>query len=80
LKIFNPYERFQRFNGFNTFNGFKRFDVFYGISVPYSLFLIPYLLFKFFSPTVETVGYRKYLNDEKFEMKIISQHLNNGIG
>jgi hypothetical protein len=27
--------------------------------LPYSLFLIPYLLFKFSSPTVETVGYGK---------------------
>jgi hypothetical protein len=29
------------------------------IPLPYSLFLIPYLLFKFSSPTVETVGYGK---------------------
>jgi hypothetical protein len=43
--------------------------------LPYSLFLIPYWLFNASSPTVETVGYRKYLNDEKFEMKIISQNL-----
>jgi len=29
------------------------------IPLPYSLFLIPYWLFKFSSPTVETVGYEK---------------------
>jgi len=32
------------------------------IALPYSLFLIPYLLLKFPSPTVETVGYGKCRN------------------
>jgi hypothetical protein len=33
------------------------------IPLPYSLFLIPWLLFKPSSPTVETVGYKKYRNN-----------------
>jgi hypothetical protein len=36
--------------------------------LPYSLFLIPYWLFKFSSPTVETLGYDNFRNVRNCKM------------
>ena len=38
------------------------------IPFPYSLFLIPYLLFKSSTPTVKTVGYKKYRKNGEVKM------------
>ena len=47
--------------------------------LPYSLFLIPYLLFKSSSPTVETVGYKKYRNNGDVKMlEMISSLVDRG--